>query len=279
VRVYGNWGPSLGQARDTLAAWLAPLVPPGPAQQLVALVIAVALAAFVVAAALDAGSNRTRQVRVARVASLLGAATVLIVWYLIVVLASRAFVGGTIPLDWRILAPVIVLLEVMSVVAIAYWWRAHHRPMHIVLAVLGLAWVVAAAVPSVNDAQFATTDGSDFAGTDWRNSPLIAWVRAHGRGHALYSNWPPALYFHAKRIARDLPDTLDAKDLADFAAVLRTNSGYMVGFRTRSPDVVAPDTLAALLGLREVVRTTDGAVWSAPDPAAATAPGAPPLQH
>lgn len=276
LQVYGDWGGTIQQARDTLAAWLAPLVPSGAAQEWIALAIAVVLAGFVVTAAREAASNRTRQERVKRVASLLGASLVLIVWYLVVIVASRTFVGGTIPLDWRILLPVIVLLELMSVAAVAYWWRAYHTPMHVTIAVLALAWIAAAATMSVNDAQYAITEGSDFAGSDWRQSPLVAWVRAHGRGHPLYSNWPPALYFHAGRIARELPDSSDADDVAGFAERLRTNRGYMVGFDEPSPDVIAPRTLAAQLGLREVVHTPDGAVWTAPDSVAApAAPAAP----
>ncbi|HEV2641273.1 MAG TPA: hypothetical protein VGT98_01130, partial [Candidatus Elarobacter sp.] len=117
-----------------------------------------------------------------------------------------------------------------------------------------------------------------FAATTWRQSPLVAWVRARGRGHPLYSNWPPALYFHAGRIARELPDSTDAQDVSGFAERLRADRGYVVGFDAPSPDVIAPRTLAAQLGLREIARTSDGAVWAAADlPDSAAAPVAAPV--
>jgi hypothetical protein len=202
------------------------------------------------------------------VSTLIGAAVLLGACYAIVILASRAFVGGTIPLDWRILAPLIVLVEIATVTAVGYWWRAYHFPVHAAVLLVGIAWLGAAATATINDAIYATTEGSDFAGANWRNSSLIAWVRAHGNGHPLYSNWPAALYFHAHRIARELPDSADSGDVSGFADQIRADRGYMVGFDEPSPDFIAPATLARELGLQQVVRTADGAVWTAITPTA-----------
>ncbi|HEY8311957.1 MAG TPA: hypothetical protein VIG47_15440, partial [Gemmatimonadaceae bacterium] len=193
--------------------------------------------------------------------TILAATSLLAACYVLVILGSRAFIGGTIPLDWRILVPLIVLMEIAVVTSIGYWWRAYHRPVHVTIVVLGLAWFIAAATVTVNDAMYAVTEGSDFAGTSWRKSPLTAWVRDHARGRPVYSNWPPALYFHANRIARELPDSTDSGDVSGFAEQLRKDHGYVVGFDERSPDFIAPTTLARELNLRQVVRTADGTVW------------------
>lgn len=300
LAVYGNWGEALSQARDTIGAWLVPVIPPGTLRRVIAIAVIVALVVFVITAARDASnghggsrmSSRTRVRAGSRTRSrtpasmphtellpvLIGAAMLLAVWYVIVVLASRAFVGGTIPLDWRILAPLIVLLEVMAVASIAHWWHAYHRPLHVVIGIVAVAWLAAAGVVTFNDAQWAATEGSDFAASEWRNSPLVAWVRANGRGHPLYSNWPPALYFHAHRIARELPDSTAVADLPEFAATVRKGHGYIVAFDAPSPDVIPPDSLAARLHFERVVRTSDGTVWRAADTTAApvAVPGAVP---
>lgn len=269
LSVYGGWAGTLLHARDTLAEWLAPLLPDGLLQRSIALLVAIVLIAFIVTAASDTAGNRLRRLRVSGVATILGATSLLGASYLVVVLAARAFVGGTIPLDWRILAPLIVLMEIMAVAAIGYWWRAYHLPLHATIAVVALVWLAAAATATTNDAVYAVTEGSDFAGSSWRQSPLVAWVRDHGTGRPLYSNWPPALYFHAHRIARELPDSTDREDVAGFAEQLRRDHGYLVGFDEPSPDFISPSTLARELGLHQVVRTQDGAVWSAATPAAA----------
>ncbi len=263
LHLYGDWGATLLGARDALAEWLAPLLPDGALQRVIALLVALALASFIVAAAVDTGGDRLHRPRVSGVASILGASSAMGGCYLIVVLGSRAFIGGTIPLDWRILSPLIIVLEIMSVASIAFWWRAYHLPLHATFAVFGLVWLVAAATVTANDAVYAATVGSDFAALSWRQSPLIAWVRTHGTGRPLYSNWPPALYFHAHRVARELPDSLVPGAVAGFGKRIGANHGYVVGFDERSPDFISPAVLAARIGLRQVVRVADGAVWTA----------------
>jgi hypothetical protein len=154
----------------------------------------------------------------------------------------------------------------MMVVALAHWWRAHHTPVRAFIAVCGVCWLAGALWVSSEDASAAVTDGSDFAATEWRASPVVAWVRANGRGHTLYSNWPPAVYFHAGRIARELPDTTEVKQglLPEFGEAMRASNGLLIGFTELSPDVVRPDSIAAVLHLREVARFPDGVVWAAP---------------
>ena len=293
LNVYGGWSDTIVQARDTLAEWLAPLLSDGLVQRALALFLMVTLAAFVIMAASDTSGNRLKQLRVGGVSALLGATSLLGACYVAVIVASRAFVGGTIPFDWRILAPLIVLIEIEAVTAIAYWWRAYHFPVRVAIAAVVLVWFGATATATVNDAVYAATEGSDFANTSWRDSPLTAWVRANATGRPLYSNWPPALYFHANRIARELPDSADPGDMSGFAERIRADHGYVVAFDERSPDYVAPETLARDIGLHQVVRTADGAVWAAdttlgagaarPDSAATPAstgrPEAPQLQH
>lgn len=263
LALYGGWGATLGQARDTLAEWLAPLLPDGTVQQLLALVVAITLIVFVVTAARDTADGRRRQMRYGGVATLIGAASLLSACYAVVILASRAFVGGTIPLDWRILAPLIVLIEIAGVVSIGYWWHAYHLPVRTAIALAGVVWIGAAATITVNDAIYAVTEGSDFAGSDWRDSPLTAWVRAHATGHPLYSNWPAALYFHASRVARELPKATRPQDVAAFGALLHRNHGYIVAFNEVSPDFVAPDSIAREVGLHRLVSAADGDVWAA----------------
>lgn len=279
LRLYGGWGATLIQARDTFAEWLAPLLSDGTVQRSVALVVAIALAGFILTAASDTAGNRLRQLRVSGVATILGATSLLGGFYILVVLASRAFIGGTIPFDGRILAPLIVLIEIAVVTAIGYWWRAYHFPVHATIAVIALVWFAAAATVTVNDAVYAATEGSDFAGLNWRQSQLTAWVRTHASGRPVYSNWPPALYFYANRIARELPDSTKAGAVSGFAERIRRDHGYVVGFDERSPDFMPPEVLAQRLGLLQVARVADGTVWAAPDSVArdssATGPVAP----
>jgi 4-amino-4-deoxy-L-arabinose transferase-like glycosyltransferase len=263
LAVYGGFGATLAQGGTTLVQWLAPLVPEGIAQTVTALALALALLAIILATMQETASTRFRQRQGERVALLLRAAWLLVACYVVVVFASRLFVGRSIPFDWRILSPMIVLLELIIVVSVAHWWRGYHRPVHVAVAVVALLWIGASASVAANDGYYAATEGSDFANVEWRESPVLAWVRQYGRGHTLYSNWPPAVYFHTGRIARETPDWDEVKtDLPNFSEALRTTNGVIVGFNERSPDVVAPDSVARLLQLRVIARFRDGTIWA-----------------
>ena len=80
----------------------------------------------------------------------------------------------------------------------------------------------------------------------------------------LYSNWPPAIWFHTGRSASETPEQLDAKTVAAFRAKLAREHGALIAFTARSPDAAAPDSLARLAGLVPVLVGADGAVWRAP---------------
>ncbi len=263
LAVYGHWGDTFGQAGTTMAQWLSPQVPEGATQASVALVLGLALVFLVVATMRDTASSRFRQRPAERVSAVLKAAWLLVVMYLVALCGARLFVGGTIPFDWRILSPVIVLLEIIVVTSVAHWWRAYHRPVHVAIVVAALVWVGASAWVTASHANDAVSEGSDFAASAWRESPVLQWVRHNGAGHTLYSNWPPAVYFHAHRIARELPDSDEVREeLPEFGKVLRASNGVIVGFRERSPDVVAPDSIARLLGLRPIATLPDGTIWA-----------------
>jgi hypothetical protein len=227
-----------------------------------AIVVAVALLVLVAATMRDTAASRFRQREVERVAAVLNASWLLLFSYVLVLGASRLFVGGTIPFDWRILSPVIVLLEIIVVTSAAHWWRAYHLPVHIAIGAAALVWGVSSAWVTFDDASYAATEGSDFANVEWRQSPVLAWVRQSGNGHTLYSNWPPAVYFHTRRIARLLPDSTEVRDdFREFGETVRASNGVIVGFNEKSPDVVAPDSIAGLLGFRLIARFSDGAIW------------------
>jgi hypothetical protein len=261
IAIYGHWDFTLRQWGETLSQWLMPLVP-GVVQYWLAAAFGMVLVLLLFATVRDTASSRLRQAPAARVATMLGVVSLMAFFYLAVICVSRLLVGGTIPFDWRIMAPLIVLLEIMTVVSVAHWWRAYHRPLQVCILLVALTWGAASAVLTSNDAIEAVTNGSDFAASQWRESPSLAWVRERGKGYALYSNWPSAIYFHAHRIARELPDSDEVRhELSDFAKVLRASNGIIVGFKERSPDVVAPDSLAKLLGLRTLARFPDGTVW------------------
>lgn len=261
VSVYGGWGPTLHEGAATLADWLVP--DPArydePMRQHGAIAVAAAGAmALVVGSAMRARPRPAPEGREDRAPgeairspsrpSLARGAALLLVCYVLVVLLSRLVADPGIPLDDRLLAPVLLLGTLLLAVALHRWWGAHRSPLARAAAALALgAWGSASLAVVRNEAAAALEYGSDFAGTPWRTSAVLAWARENGRGAALYSDWPPPVYFHVGRPVRALPPSADPATLRAFADTLRVRRGRVLSFDLRNPGGVSREALRRVL--------------------------------
>ena len=251
----GNLGPTLREGMQTLTDWLAPGVQPPMVQAIVALVLATAVVAVVVNGVRRSGEPARRFLR---------ADALLLCSYIFVLMSARVLVGDAIPFDFRLLAPAILLAEGAIVVAVArYLTGATSNVRRVVIAVCGL-WFAASLAQSARDASDTITDGSDFASSDWRESPTLEWVRSRSAGRTLFSNWPAAIYFRTSRIARDIPQSLDSTDLRKFGEILERSHGALVAFSSQNPDYPPGNSIARALGLVEAGQFSDGTVWVSP---------------
>jgi hypothetical protein len=195
---------------------------------------------------------------------LLGAAGLLALVYTVVVVAARLIADPGIPLDDRILAPLMLLVELAIVVALARAWPALHggrAPLRAIAAALVVAWWGTSLAVTVDDARYALEVGSDYADITWRGSPLIAWVRDHAAGRPLFTNFPTALYFHADRFARLLPQGATPAVATAFADTVTARRGLIVAFAYSSDFTECPNALLRRLPVRAIARTRDGSVW------------------
>jgi hypothetical protein len=268
--VYGKLGETVREGLSTATSWL---VPAGDGQWREPVAAALALAAIALAvsgwrhrrrgAAGVAWLRQNPSIDAYRSAVVLAAAALVGSAYLLVVVASRALADPNIPFDERILAPAILLAEVGLGVALALWWPGRGRTARLAVGVVVALWFVASVVTSVARVVYALEDGNDFAGSDWRDSPTVTWVRAADGGaeRVLYTNWPAALYFQAGRASHDVPDVTDALTLRRFRDRLARSHGVVVAFNAPNTDVAPPDSVAGVLSLRLIARFSDGAVW------------------
>ena len=284
VRTLGVYGGLLDTGRgglQTIANWLAPTLgdeAAGRGRIALALVVLAAAGAIVAQAwrrsARDDRADATMATEQAspewgrgrgrgRGRALLRTLAILGGCYLALVVASRVLADPDIPLDERILAPVMLLGEIAVATALWMLWRESPRAWRLAVGIVFVVWIAASALVTSGRVAYALDDGNDFAGSDWRESPTIAWVRdpAGGVHRELYTNWPAALYFQAHRSSHDLPRVVDALTVHRFRDRLQRSHGVVVAFDTPSPDVAPPDTLARALGLRTIARFPDGTVW------------------
>lgn len=257
ISVYGHFLGTFRQGLSTIADWLAPGV---EGRMLRGLSTVVMCCALIIAGARAVPTIRARE----KTVELLKADLFLLSCYVATLLAARLFVGDAIPFDFRILSPAIFLTEIAIIVCVAAFVSRAGRLAQVATAAIVILWLAGSVFVSSQNAIEAITDGSDFASSDWRTSPTLAWVRSSSDGHAIFSNWPAAIYFRTNRIARDVPQSLDTADMHEFADIMREKNGVFVAFASRNTDYPPSDSIARRAGLVQAGQSPDGKLWIAP---------------
>lgn len=271
ISVYGQLGPTVHEGLATLTRWLAPALD-GWWRRIVALAVAGLIVWIVAAGARTAWGERGG--RGGRAWRLMLAAGCLALMYAGLVMGSRLFADPGIPLDQRLLAPLLLLGELVIILALSTCWRRWRIPSRVAAALVVTAWAAAAASVTLDDATYALETGNDYADESWAGSSLIAWTRIHDSGRPLFTNVPAALYFHAARMARELPTDADSATLREFADTVRARNGLVVAFDVATAFVHRPDSLLARLPVVELVRLPDGSAYAMGPLAPATPPPA-----
>jgi hypothetical protein len=263
----GGLAATIRELGSTLGTWLAPLVRPAELETAVALLVTGAVVAAVAGVARDSGRDAGPRAGAAASAErLLAACGVLAACYAGLVIWSRLFVYDNIPFDQRLLSPLILLAELAAVTAFGARWRRWRVRWRVAAAAGAALWVGASAWATMQAVRDARDGGWGYAGDEWRASALAQWLRTGARGDAIFSDNPATVFAVTGRPSRNVPGTLDADSVAAFARVFAARPAVLVRFPFSLEAGAPPDSLAARLGLREIARFADGAVWG---PAAA----------
>ncbi len=191
---------------DTLASWLVTY------QAHVAVKYLVGLGVLLVVAALVVLGQRTAAVRPsAEPGQTPLALSVFIPCYLVTVLASIAFLDAFIPLDNRLLSP---LLPVLVILVVGLGRQVLQgsggaRTMRLGLPVLVGIWLVLWATQAVQWVGHRSKDGEWYTSTEWQKSETIAEVRSLPEEAEIYSNVPEAIYLITGRPASPVPEVVD----------------------------------------------------------------------
>jgi hypothetical protein len=264
VGVYtAGLGETLRNGLATAARWLAPGVDSNAARTLAAIAVFAALCALVVRSArsVRAGTLAEPELRLNR------ATTIVALSYVLVVGASRLVADPGIPLDERILSPLLLVVALRIGVALAAFWRGSFGTRRgLVLLTIGItaSWIWGSAEVSAGLVSDFRSDGGDLAARQWTASPLVVWAAHAPPSTRLYSNWPAAIWFHTSRASFELPSDLDPGTVQEFREKIEREHGALLAFNARAEDYASPDSLAALAGLVAAERWPDGTVWRAP---------------
>ena len=256
--LYGQIGPTLAEGGGTLIAWAGPGLW-RPWDVIVPVAIALALMLWHGNRPLASGAGRAPSAERRRV---LVASGLLILAYWALVLAARVLADPDIPLDERIMSPALLLLTVWVVTITASTWQEAPRAWRAAAGIAGAAWCAGSLAVTRGTVRYALETGNDYADICWTGSPVTAWVRAHGDGHALVSNANVAIYFHTGRLARVMPDEMRADSFKVFTDTLAARRAYVVLYdQSCAVTIEQPDSLVQALGLVPVVRLRTGSIW------------------
>lgn len=147
--------------------------------------------------------------------------------HVVVVCAARAWADGAIPLDSRILYPVLIVATLWVVVGAAEALR-RARPIVGAAILIGLGgWALAAAAEVEDGVPVAQAQGRFYSDVGWLADPAIRWIdNGSWPWETVYSNEPGLIVFHSDRAARLLP-TRD-EDLAAFVEAYRKRPGPLL---------------------------------------------------
>jgi hypothetical protein len=182
--------------------------------------------------------------------------------YAVVLLFSRAFVGGGIPFDERLLSPLFLLATIAGAAALRIRWPAWSIGPRAGAVVLVTAWAAAGARLNVEQYQGLQEDGWGYSGRKWMPSAEAEWLQTDGRHYELFSNNPMLVYFLTGRPSRELPDSADAATLRDFAGTLAERHSAVVGFDESYRPMDPAGFLAAVLQLQPLARFPHMSVWT-----------------
>jgi hypothetical protein len=232
------------------------MLPVSPARATLAIVVLGALTLLL-----------SRGVRTARAASprafrLLAAIGCIAASYAALVTFSRLFADAAIPFDNRIASPLFLLAALAIVTALATQWRTLPPSVRAALVAAGVCWCVASATVAFQEVEELGDDGWGYASAAWLSSDLRKWLQTEGAGYELFSDNPPSLYSMAHHSSRSLPESTDADTVRRLKEILATRPSAVIAFQEPdAPPGAKGEDFARLLGLREILRTDDGAVF------------------
>ncbi len=263
------------QGLDSLSAWLLPDVAPAAVRYAVLVLVAVAILAACWRARdrPDAGLEPRHQARIRLGSRVFGTFA----------LAYVALIGATIflfdahvPLDARLLAPLYATVVVLALGGVAR--LVARAPRTRSLALWALALLVAVSLTRTTLwAVSSELDELGYASRVWRESALVAEVKALRDDVRIFSNAPDALYALTGKPARLVPlkaDPFTRQENADYAQELgrlerelKGRSGVVVYFRWLRWRWYLPGEreLAERLRLVTVATAREGAIYGAPD--------------
>lgn len=234
----------ISEAWDTTAAWIVPVLRASWLRSALA-------CAGLVAIVLACGAVKSPAASGLRRASLL-----LVLCYIGVVVGSRVFADPDIPFDWRLLAPLALVIETCLAAVLVAAARGWPRAARVASTAVVALWLIGGSADIV---RYALTPGRS---AEQASPRLARWLRDEAGTYTLYSNDPTQIWHLAHRSSRLLPRSDDEATLQRFSEELARRPSAVVGFGSSLMDnMVLPARVAESSALRAPVRFDKAEIW------------------
>ncbi len=263
----------LYEAVETVSLWLLPSRVPSELRQALALITLLLLVALAIRILVRGPFHEARP----GFAEQIGVLVSLMAAYPLTLAAAITIAGSSVPLDHRILSPLLVVLLILGVLVV---WDLQQRAKssrvpRIALTLAGVAFLALTLVRGAGTVRRLQADGQGGAARAWQESALVDWVRGRPAETAIFSNELDILYLYTGRQAYQVPIRWDPvweteredypEQLARMREDILRRGAVLVLFDTIDGQQAFFAPREELTwGLTEWLRTDDGGVYGAP---------------
>ena len=267
----------IGWGITTLGSWLSiPDSAPGLVKMLPYVVFGAAFLALVIfkQKRSASGNQISSWVSLSSLPSFIRIIIIFIPLYLGFLLFSLTFLDANIPLDSRILSPVLVPLVILVLYSATEGMKmlGQKAAPRFVLAAAGCLLLVALVAPTVDLVRNSYDNGIGFTSRTWRESPTMAALQDFPSGRVIYTNAPEAFYLYANRHTRPMPKKFDnanqqqnidyKNELLAVRQELQESDGVVVYFNSQMwPTLPSAQEILNSLGLEVLEQTADGVIY------------------
>lgn len=180
--------------------------------------------------------------------------------YILVLVISRSFFDAAIPMDERLLSPILMISLVMIFATMAGPWKRGERLGMSLFVVISLAFLVTNITRSVQLVQSYHQEGRGYASARDHISETYAYLR-NRPDIPIYSNAFAAIYFWTDRVTYPIPDSTG---IAAMKADMKKTGAYLVIFDSIRVELYGTTREELTEGLVEQIRLSEATIYHSP---------------
>jgi len=182
------------------------------------------------------------------------------VFYIIIVVLSRLFVDGRIPMDERLLSPLLILGLILLAWFFAQVWRQKNVIGYILIGVTCAILIMTNLTRSVQMVQSYHETGRGYASARDHVSETYAYLR-NRPDIPVYSNAWVAIYFWTGRVTNPIPSS---GGIAAMKADMSHTGAYLVIFDSIPVELYGSTREELTQGLAEEIRLSEATIYRSP---------------